>query len=111
MSLGFSEKKKIKQKITKMTTTIAVVAFTVLGIWSLGGSSAYGQPSPPSCPPGFVLDRGQCVGCVEGQTLVGDQCVGERLAKQCPEGTSPEGGNLYSPRCVGRPGTPAGTGN
>ena len=86
--------------------TIAVIAFTVLGIGSLGGS-AYGQPSPPACPEGTTLDRGQCVACPEGTTLVGSECVG-KPTKVCPEGTTI---NFETVRCEGKPGRPADAGN
>jgi hypothetical protein len=91
---GFSEKKeneKQKQKITKMTT-IAVIAFSVLAMGILGGS-AYGQPSPPACPNGFNLERGECVQQQKGI---------------CPSGFAIDPETL---RCTGKPGRPAGTAN
>jgi hypothetical protein len=82
-----------KQQITKMimTTTIAVIAFSVLAMGSLGGS-AYGQPSPPACPSGYILDRGECRGGFN----------------KCPEGYNVD---FQTGQCVGKPGKPANVGN
>ena len=92
--MDYLEKKKEKQKIATKMTTIAVIAFSVLAMGSLGGS-AYGQPTPPACPEGYTLERGECV----------------KLATKgipCAEGTT---FNLETLRCEGKPGRAAGAGN